>query len=67
MANAMPGINPGDVLRIFPGGRVLTADEAAALGKESKAAGYFLLPDYSPQEQKKPRVITRNYPPDDAA
>ncbi len=31
MANAMPGITPGDVLRIFPGARVLTAAEAAAL------------------------------------
>ena len=31
LADSMPGITVNDVLRVFPGARVLSADEAAAL------------------------------------
>ena len=31
LANSMPGITFADVLRVFPGARVLTPDEARAL------------------------------------
>jgi hypothetical protein len=31
LADAMPGITVADVLRVFPGARVLTPEEAAAL------------------------------------